>query len=135
MCNIYDEDETSIYEKNDVYDQVCEDCDFLKSLYPVELMEMQILIEEKCNELEYAGSMMYDKYPDRVRIEKLSKDICRNKQDFDYKLVQVMVVNEMLRRRIRKRKNNGENVSYFTISYMAIIIICILLLNSISIGA
>lgn len=38
-------------------------------------------------------------------------------------------------RRIRKRKNNGENVSYFTISYMAIIIICILLLNSISIGA
>ncbi|MBR5517792.1 MAG: hypothetical protein IKV86_02060 [Clostridia bacterium] len=38
-------------------------------------------------------------------------------------------------RRIRKRKNNNENVSYFTISYMAVIIICILLLNSISIGA
>ena len=38
-------------------------------------------------------------------------------------------------RRIRKRKNNNENVSYFTISYMALIIICILLLNSISIGA
>ena len=38
-------------------------------------------------------------------------------------------------RRIRKRKKNNENVSYFTISYMALIIICILLLNSISIGA
>ena len=38
-------------------------------------------------------------------------------------------------RRIRKRKNNQENVSYFTISYMAIIIVSILLLNSISIGA
>lgn len=38
-------------------------------------------------------------------------------------------------RRIRKRKNNNENVSYFTISYMALIIVCILLLNSISIGA
>ena len=110
MCNIYDEDETSIYGKNDVYDQVCEDCDFLKSLYPVELMEMQILIEEKCNELEYAGSMMYDKYPDRIRIEKLSKDICRNKQNFDYKLVQIMVVNEMLRRRIRKRNCIGRGI-------------------------
>ena len=38
-------------------------------------------------------------------------------------------------RRIRKRKNNNENVSYFTISYMAVIVIFILLFNSISIGA
>lgn len=38
-------------------------------------------------------------------------------------------------RRIRKRKNNQENVSCFTISYMAVIVVCILLLNSISIGA
>ena len=37
--------------------------------------------------------------------------------------------------RIRKRKNNNENVSYFTISYMAVIVIFILLFNSISIGA
>ena len=37
--------------------------------------------------------------------------------------------------RIRKRKNNKENVSCFTISYMAVIVISILLLNSISIGA
>lgn len=38
-------------------------------------------------------------------------------------------------RRIRKRKNNGENVACFTISYMAVIIISIILLNSISISA
>ena len=80
-----------------------EDSDFFKCLYPVELMEMQMCIEEKCNELEYPGSMMYDKYPDRVRLEKLSRDMCKDKADFDHKLMQVMLVNEIFRRRIRRR--------------------------------
>ena len=37
--------------------------------------------------------------------------------------------------RIRKRKNAGENVNHFTVSYMAVIIICMLILNSLSISA
>lgn len=109
MCNIYD-DENSIYENSLIYDEVQEDCDFFKGLYPPELFEIQMYIEEKCNELEYGGSMMYDKYPDRVRIDKFSMDICAVKTNFDYKLVQVMVVNEMLRRRIRKRNCIGKGI-------------------------
>lgn len=109
MCNIYDDD-IDANNKNSIYEEDLEDCDFLKSLYPVEFMEMQMLIEGKCNELEYAGSMMFDKYPDRVRIEKLVKDICRDMPEFDFKLAQVMVVNEMLRRRIRKRNCIGRGI-------------------------
>ncbi|MBQ7953823.1 MAG: hypothetical protein IJ332_03680 [Clostridia bacterium] len=37
--------------------------------------------------------------------------------------------------RIRKKTHKEENVNYFTISYMAVIIICMLLLNSLSISA
>ena len=80
-----------------------EDLDFFKSLYPVELMEMQMCIEEKCNELEYPGSIMYDQYPDRVRMTKIAKDMCKNKENYDDKLMQVMLINEMLRRRMRRR--------------------------------
>lgn len=109
MCNIYDDD-IGNYNKNTIFEEDLEDCDFLKSLYPVELMEMQMLIERKCNELEYAGSMMFDKYPDRVRIEKLTKDLCQEMPEFDFKLAQVMIVNEMLRRRIRKRNCIGRGI-------------------------
>lgn len=92
---------------SDIYDDDLDDIDFIKTLYPPELMEMQLQIELKCNELEYSGSMMFDKYPDKVRIIKLCKDMCRVYENFDEKLVQVMLVNEMLRRRIRHRNCRG----------------------------
>ena len=90
-------------ERNSRYGENQEDSDYFKCLYPVELMEMQMCIEEKCNEMEYPGSMMYDKYPDRVRLEKLAKDMCRDRADFDDNLMQVMLINEIFRRRIRRR--------------------------------
>ena len=100
----------SIYFEDDLfggvdysYGENQEDSDFFKCLYPVELMEMQMCIEAKCNELEYPGSMIYDKYPDRVRLEKLSRDMCKGREDFDDKLMQVMLVNEIFRRRMRRR--------------------------------
>ena len=37
--------------------------------------------------------------------------------------------------RIRKRKNAGEKVACFTVSYMAVIIICMLIINSVSISS
>ena len=92
---------------SDIYDDDLEDIDFIKTLYPLELMEMQLQIELKCNELEYPGSMMFDKYPDKVRITKLCKDMSKAYENFDEKLVQTMLVNEMLRRRIRHRNCRG----------------------------
>ena len=37
--------------------------------------------------------------------------------------------------RIRKKTSKGEDVKFFTISYMAVIIVCILFINSLSISA
>lgn len=103
MSIFNNENENSMHGKLCMYEDEHEDCDFFKSLYPVELMEMQMCIEEKCNELEYPGSMMYDKYPDRIRLEKIAKDMCKNRTEYDDKLMLVMLVNEMFRRRLRRR--------------------------------
>lgn len=103
MSIIKDGNENSVNGRFRMYEDEQEDVDFFKSLYPVELMEMQMCVEEKCNELEYPGSMMYDKYPDRIRLEKMARDMCGNRMNYDNKLMQVMLVNEMLRRRIRRR--------------------------------
>ena len=105
MCNIYDDN--SMYQRFSSYDEDQEDCDFFKSLYPLSLTDMQRCVEARCDELEYVGSMMFDKYPDRVRIEKMAKDMCVERKEFDDKMIQVMLVNEMLRRRIRKRNCRG----------------------------
>lgn len=105
MCNIYDDNIS--YGKSLTNDEDQEDCDFFKSLYPVQLIDIQRCVERRCDELEYMGSVMFDRYPDRVRIEKMAKDICIEKEDFDENIVQVMLVNEMLRRRIRKRNCRG----------------------------
>lgn len=105
MCNIYDDN--SMYRSFSSFDEDQEDCDFFKSLYPLSLADMQRCVETRCDELEYVGSMMFDKYPDRVRIEKMAKDMCVERKEFDDKMIQVMLVNEMLRRRIRKRNCSG----------------------------
>lgn len=96
-------DDDLFNERNSKYGENQEDSDFLKCLYPVEVIDMQMCIEDKLNELEYPGSMIYDKYPDRVRLEKLSKDMCKGRVDYDDKLMQVMLVNEIFRRRMRRR--------------------------------
>ena len=106
MCNIYD-DKECVNCKLSICGDDLEDLEFIKSLYPPELMDMQLLIEERCNVLEYAGSIMFDKYPDKVRIIKMCMDICKTEEGFDEKLIHIMLVNEMLRRRIRYRNCRG----------------------------
>ena len=47
------------------------DFEYFKSLYPQEVRKVQAYVEEICDEMEYAGSPIYDEYPDRVMIEGL----------------------------------------------------------------
>ncbi|MCD7825549.1 MAG: hypothetical protein LUH14_06285 [Clostridiaceae bacterium] len=95
-------------------DKAAQNIDYL---YPLEVMEIQKEIVEACDKLEYDGSFMYDAYPDKVRMEKLARDIS-GRCDCDYKaeisnrwfgaLVQMMLCNEMSYRRRRREchKNN-----------------------------
>ena len=89
-------------------------------LYPTEVMEIQQIIEDRCDQMEYDGSLMYDEYPDKVCIETMAKNICKN-VDCKYQeeisnrwmcaLIQMMVCNEMSYRRERRnchKRNLGK---------------------------
>ena len=50
-----------------------QDFAYFKSLYPAAFKQMQLCVEEVCDEMEYKGSPIYDEYPDRLFLEKLTK--------------------------------------------------------------
>jgi hypothetical protein len=91
-------------------------------LYPIEVMEIQGMIEECCDRMEYDGSLMYDEYPDKVSVEAMAKDICRRtncryQEEISNRwmkaLVQMMLCNEMSYRRERRechKRNLGKCV-------------------------
>lgn len=92
-----------------------------KYLYPPEIRDIQMAIEEFCDKMEYDGSMMYDECPDKVTVEKIVKKMCKkdgfNKccEESDKKwfiaLVQVMLCNEMAYRRNRRMCHKDRMVS------------------------
>ena len=44
-------------------------------MYPTDAKEMQKKVKEACDKLEYEGSMMYDEYPDRYGMERLTESV------------------------------------------------------------
>lgn len=89
-------------------------------LYPIEVKEIQKTIEDSCDRLEYDGSLMYEEYPDKVSVEMLATQICKNcncknkseiSNRFFHALVQTMLCNEMSYRRERRschKRNMGK---------------------------
>ena len=66
------------YPMQDVYLSEIEyerDRERLKEMYPKEAKRIQRVVEEECDKMEYDGSLMFDEYPDRVMVQKLSDDI------------------------------------------------------------
>lgn len=102
MPGFYD-DNNSMYRRFTSFDEDREDGEFMKSLYPVEIMELQLMVEEKCDQLEYDGSLMFDQYPDKVRVLRVAESIWKQSEEYDRNLIEVLVINEMLRRRMRRR--------------------------------
>ncbi len=87
-------------------------------LYPTEVMEIQELVENCCDRMEYDGSMMYDEYPDKRAVERLAGQICldnrcRRKKGIDERwlraLIQVLLSNEMSFRR-KRRQHHKEHM-------------------------
>ena len=83
-----------------------------KYLYPPEIKDIQMEIEEICDKMEYDGSMMFDECPDKVTVEKIVKKMCmegnckkcceEDSKKWFVALVQVMLCNEMGYRRNRR---------------------------------
>ena len=91
-----------------------EDKKRIMEMYPLMARRLQPYVEECCDRLEYEGSMMYDRYPDRLMLEMLCRKIYRelNPDHIDeegrlqveeryFHLIQVMLMQEMYRRRCR----------------------------------
>ena len=86
--------------------------DYLRGLYPSAAKRKQVLAEEACDLLEYPGSPMYDEYPDREFLyrellkvrERHPEETIGGTEEQD--LLQVLVVNEIYRRRILNRVEN-----------------------------
>lgn len=66
-------------------------------LLPMEAAQVQRAVVEACDRMEYPGSPMYDRYPDRVTIERITDRICgnRRREPLYHALVQMMLCREM----------------------------------------
>lgn len=56
-------------------DTATRDLEYLQQMYPVEAKKYQKIVASVLDKLDYEGSMIYDEYPDRWRMYKLTKDI------------------------------------------------------------
>ncbi len=56
-------------------DAIIRDLEYLQQMYPAEAKKYQKLIADILDKLDYEGSMIYDEYPDRWQLYKLSMDI------------------------------------------------------------
>lgn len=89
---------------------------YLKNLYSGTVRQIQTIIEDECDKMEYNGSMMFDEYPDKLMLRMKCKNICDRVNDSNGGVcpcgderwmedtVAVMLYNEMYRRRCRRRK-------------------------------
>lgn len=56
-------------------DSIIRDLEYLQQMYPAEAKRYQKMISSILDRLDYEGSMIYDEYPDRWQLYKLSMDI------------------------------------------------------------
>jgi len=56
-------------------DKVQRDLEYLQQMYPAEAKRYQRKIASLLDKIDYDGSMIYDEYPDRMRLYSLAQDI------------------------------------------------------------
>ncbi|MBO5208566.1 MAG: hypothetical protein J6B68_04390 [Lachnospiraceae bacterium] len=60
------------YEEEDT---VTRDLEYLQQMYPMEAKRYQKIIVEMLNQMDYEGSMIYDEYPDKWQLYRLTQII------------------------------------------------------------
>ena len=89
----------------------------MKSYYPQTVQRIQERVEEECDLLDYEGSRLYDEYPDKFMMHRLFGQIRTQvagemaaqeiQDEFLDELVQVLLYQEISRRRCRRRRYRG----------------------------
>ena len=86
-----------------------DDIQYMKQLYPEMCKKILMLIEERCDRLEYDGSILFDNYPDKITLQRLAKDILASSQDTEnpspdlLALTEILLFHEIFYRRTRYR--------------------------------
>ena len=92
------------------------DLQVMKSFYSEKDMQIQELVEQECDRMEYDGSMMFDDYPDKWMMRQLCRKIeeklpedgsemeAMHRREGLQDLIGVLLYNEMYRRRCRRRR-------------------------------
>lgn len=91
-----------------------------RELYPALARQIQPLVEDECDRMEYDGSFMFDEYPDQLQIRRISRRIYDKLDKKEYQddlmmqetggqnwmedFVTMMLLNEMFHRRCRRRE-------------------------------
>ena len=105
---------------------VLRDLEYLQQTYPLEVRKYQRRVAEILDKMDYEGSMIYDEYPDRYSLMRLTKSIVKILQNengeteeasksFPEKwtwlenLIQVLVCGEIYKRR------HGGSLSFFSL--------------------
>ena len=90
-------------------DSVIKDLEYLQQLYPAEAKRYQKVITGILDTLDYSDSMIYDEYPDRIMLRRISLDIqrrCNDVEEIEKKsdLIDVLLCQELLRRRHKEER-------------------------------
>ncbi len=92
------------------------DFEYMKSLYPETSKRILPYVEDECERMEYEGSVIYDEYPDRLQLRLMCNRIYDKVKDMEdsnegadkegrlKELVQILLFQELYRRRCRHRK-------------------------------
>ncbi len=98
-------------------DSVTRDLEYLQQMYPSQAKKFQKMIAETLDHIDYEGSMIYDEYPDKWQIYRLTQmiiDKIRKLEETDpveqdwnktTEFVQILLCYEIYRR--RHCSNNG----------------------------
>lgn len=104
------------YEEEDA---AMQDLEYLQEMYPQEAKRYQLKVSRLLDRFDYDGSAIYDEYPDRLTLFKMSGDILETiareeKNTGDQmsaaakpqmaELIQVLVYHEIFKRRRRREK-------------------------------
>ena len=57
-----------------------QDLEYLQAMYPAEVKVYQKKINQVLDRLDYAGSMIYDEYPDQLMMRMKCREICKEVQ-------------------------------------------------------
>ena len=71
-------------------DSVTRDLEYLQQMYPAQARKFQKIIAEMLDHIDYEGSMIYDEYPDKWQIYRLTQMIVEKIRQGDPSSVEVL---------------------------------------------